>query len=92
MHTRDLEDEKRCVKMLGLWRNELDEEPFLYDVSELSSFTKLSPPKMEDLLEELNKIGRAAPTHMSPTSFKTELSSKEVISVYKGSSPDRDAS
>jgi len=92
MHTRDLEDEKRCVKMLRLWENELDEEPFLYDVSELSSFTKLSPPKMEDLLEELNKIGRAAPTHMSPTSFKTELSSKEIISVYKEASPDRENS
>ena len=88
MHARDLEDEKRCVKMLGLWRNELDEETFLYDVSELSSFTKMSPPKMEDLLCALNKTGKAAPTHMSPTSFKTDLETKDVLSIYCEHSPD----
>ncbi|MCL1979232.1 MAG: tRNA (guanine(10)-N(2))-dimethyltransferase [Methanomassiliicoccaceae archaeon] len=83
MHTGGLEEEKRCIKMLDLWRNELDREPFLYDVSELSSFTKMSPPKMEELLEALNKVGRSTPTHMSPTSFKTELDTKEVIAIYK---------
>ena len=88
MNTDGLEDERRCVKMLGLWRNELDEETFLFDVSELSSFTKLSPPKMEDLLEALNRSGRAAPTHMSPTSFKTDLKTKDVISIYRDFSPD----
>ena len=83
MSTLGLEDEKRCVKMLGLWRDELDEEAFLYDMSELSSFTKLSPPRMEALLEALNEAGRASLTHMSPTSFKTDLDSKEVLSVYR---------
>jgi tRNA (guanine26-N2/guanine27-N2)-dimethyltransferase len=86
MNGRDLEDERRCVKMLELWRNELDEEVFLYDVSELSSFTKMSPPKLEDLLEALNKVGKATPTHMSPTSFKTDLDAKDVISIYCESS------
>jgi tRNA (guanine26-N2/guanine27-N2)-dimethyltransferase len=88
MNARDLEDERRCVKMLELWRNELDEVVFLYDVSELSSFTKMSPPRMETLLEALNEAGKAAPTHMNPTSFKTDLDSKEVIAIYKGASPD----
>jgi tRNA (guanine26-N2/guanine27-N2)-dimethyltransferase len=88
MSTLDLEKEKRCVKMLNLWRNELDEQVFLYDLSELSSFTKMSPPKLETLLEALNEAGKAAPTHMSPTSFKTELDTKEVISIYKEYSPD----
>ncbi|MCL2033072.1 MAG: tRNA (guanine(26)-N(2))-dimethyltransferase [Methanomassiliicoccaceae archaeon] len=88
MEVRDLEKERRCVKMLNLWRNELDDEPFLYDVSELSSFTKMSPPRMEVLMEALNRAGKAAPSHMSPTSFKTELSTKEVISIYKTTSPD----
>jgi len=88
MHTRNLEIEKRCVKMLDLWRNELDNEVFLYDLSELSSFTKMSPPKMEFLIEALNGSGKATPTHMSPTSFKTELDTKDVISIYKESSPD----
>ncbi|MCL1811728.1 MAG: tRNA (guanine(26)-N(2))-dimethyltransferase [Methanomassiliicoccaceae archaeon] len=88
MNAAGMEDERRCVKMLGLWRNELDEEPFLYDVSELSSFAKMSPPKIEDLIEALNEVGKAAPSHMSPTSFKTDLKTKEVISIYKGISPD----
>ncbi|MDR1404968.1 MAG: tRNA (guanine(26)-N(2))-dimethyltransferase [Candidatus Methanoplasma sp.] len=88
MNAESLEDEKRCVKMLRLWRNELDEKVFLYDVSELSSFTKMSPPKMDDLLDALNAAGRAAPTHMSPTSFKTDLETEDVISVYRESSPD----
>ncbi|MDR1690906.1 MAG: tRNA (guanine(10)-N(2))-dimethyltransferase [Candidatus Methanoplasma sp.] len=91
MNARDLEDERRCVKMLELWRNELDEEVFLYDVSELSSFTKMSPPKLEDLLEALNQVGRAAPTHMSPTSFKTDIETKDVVSIYSETSPDRRA-
>ena len=88
MNARDLEEERRCVKMLELWRNELDEEVFLYDVSELSSFTKMSPPRMEALLEALNEAGRATPTHMSPTAFKTELETKDVITIYKRTSPD----
>ena len=88
MRTDGLEKEKRCVKILELWRNELDTNPFLYDLSELSSFTKMSPPKMECLLEALNKAGKAAPTHISPTSFKTDLETKDVISIYLESSPD----
>jgi len=86
MNGRDLEEEKRCVKMLELWRNELDGEVFLYDISELSSFTKMSPPRMEALLEAMNEMGKATPTHMSPTAFKTVLDSKDVIDVYKRTS------
>jgi tRNA (guanine26-N2/guanine27-N2)-dimethyltransferase len=91
MNGRDLEEEKRCVKMLELWRNELDEEVFLYDVSELSSFTKMSPPRLEALLEALNEVGKATPTHMSPTAFKTDLVAKDVISIYAKTSPDTGA-
>ena len=88
MDADGMEKERRCVKMLRLWRNEPDEQVFLYDVSELSSFTKMSPPKMEVLIEALNTAGRTAPTHMSPTSFKTELDTKEVIAIYREFSPD----
>jgi tRNA (guanine26-N2/guanine27-N2)-dimethyltransferase len=88
MNAHELEDERRCVKMLELWRNELDEQVFLYDVSELSSFTKMSPPRLEALLEALNEAGKATPTHMSPTSFKTDIDPKDVIGIYKKTSPD----
>jgi tRNA (guanine26-N2/guanine27-N2)-dimethyltransferase len=88
MNAGDMENERRCEKMLNIWRNELDGEVFLYDVSELSSFTKMSPPKMEVLLEALNEAGRAAPSHMAPTSFKTDMETKDVISVFCEKSPD----
>ncbi len=88
MDAAGMEKEKRCAKMLALWKNELDEQTFLYDISELSSFTKMSPPKMEVLIEALNCAGKTTPTHMSPTSFKTELDAEEVISIYIRTSPD----
>jgi tRNA (guanine26-N2/guanine27-N2)-dimethyltransferase len=83
MSSENTAEEKRCVKMLDLWRNEIDSEVFLYDMSELSSFTKMSPPKIDDLVEELRLHGKAAKTHMCPTSFKTDLDSKDVLSIYR---------
>lgn len=81
-------DEKRCRKYLDLWINELDDQPFVYDVSELSSYTKLSPPKIADLVEALKEKGRASATHFSPTSFMTDLPLDELIEVYSRTSPD----
>ena len=80
--------EKRCTKYLDLWANELDTEVFVYDVSELSSHIKMSPPKLTDLLETLNAHGKASPTHIAPTSFKTDLPLDSVVELYKESSPD----
>ena len=80
--------EKRCAKYLDLWRNELDTEVFVYDMSELSSFTKLSPAKLADFVDLMNTNGKASFTHISPTSFKTDLPLTEIISLYKEASPD----
>ena len=81
--------EKRCTKYLDLWSNELDSEVFVYDMSELSSHIKLSPPKLADFLGLLNEHGRASFTHISPTSFKTDLDLDSVIQLYREISPDR---
>lgn len=80
-------EEKRCGKMLDIWKEELD-SVFVYDLSELSSHTKLSPPKIDRMIEELRLYGRASKTHVSPTSFKTDLNLNEIISVYSSVSPD----
>jgi len=77
-------EEKRCGKMLNLWRNELDTVPFIYDISELSSFLKMSPPPIDDFMDSLNEIGNASRTHVFPSSFKTDLDLKDIIAVYKG--------
>jgi tRNA (guanine26-N2/guanine27-N2)-dimethyltransferase len=78
--------EKRCGRMLETWQNELDTVPFIYDISELSSFLKISPPPMDDLINALNDIGNASKTHIFPTSFKTDLDLNDVIAVYKRTS------
>ena len=88
MNPAGMAAEKRCTKYLNLWSNELDSEVFIYDMSELSSHIKMSPPKLLDFLELLNTNGRATPTHISPTSFKTDLPLEEIVSLYKECSPD----
>ncbi|MCL2607311.1 MAG: tRNA (guanine(26)-N(2))-dimethyltransferase [Methanomassiliicoccaceae archaeon] len=75
--------EKKCDKMLRTWKNELDAVPFIYDISELSSFLKISPPPIDDFVNALNGIGNASRTHVSPASFKTDLDLKDIISAYK---------
>lgn len=87
MSPENTAEERRCTKMLALWRNELDSEVFLYDMSELSSFVKLSPPKIDDMIEALNRNGKASKTHISPTSFKTNLPLEDVLSVYREITP-----
>lgn len=88
MSSEGMADKKRCDKMLDLWKGELDTEVFLYDMSELSSHIKMSPPKIDVIVEALNQHGKASKTHMSPTSFKTDLSPKDVVSIYRTTSPD----
>jgi len=84
MDHADTAEERRCGKMLGTWRDELDTVPFIYDISELSSFLKISPPPIGEFIDSLNDIGNASRTHIFPSSFKTDLELKDIISVYKG--------
>ncbi len=88
MNSEGMASEKRCEKYLNLWRNEVDTEVFLYDMSELSSHIKMSPPKIDDFMEVLGAHGRASKSHVSPTSFKTDLTLDEIVSLYREASPD----
>ncbi|MDD3233275.1 MAG: N2,N2-dimethylguanosine tRNA methyltransferase [Candidatus Methanomethylophilus sp.] len=88
MSPEGMSQEKRCVKMLGLWRSEVDTTPFLYDMSELSSFAKLSPPSLDTMVSKLQERGRTSMTHFCPTSFITELPAAAVLEVYRANSPD----
>ncbi|MCQ2086064.1 MAG: N2,N2-dimethylguanosine tRNA methyltransferase [archaeon] len=74
---------RRCDKMLEIWRDEIDEVPFLYEISEISSYLKLSTPPLGKFIEKMNTYGRTTKTHISPTAFKTVLSLKEIIDIYK---------
>lgn len=74
--------ERRCTKMLNLWRNEIDDIPLMYEISEISSFLKLTTPPFEEFISAMNEYGRTSPTHISPTAFKTELTVKEICDVF----------
>jgi tRNA (guanine26-N2/guanine27-N2)-dimethyltransferase len=69
----------RCAKYLEIWKEEIDELPYFYDIDEISSIMKISPPPLNDVLEELRKSGKASRTHFSPRGIKTDLSLKEVM-------------
>ena len=81
-------DEKRCRKYLDLWTNELDDQVFVYDMSELSSHLKMSPPKISEFVEVLKQHGRASLTHFSPTEFMTDIPLDELVGIYREASPD----
>ena len=90
MSPEGMADERRCAKYLNLWRNELDDQVFVYDMSELSSHVKMSPPRIDDFVGFLNEHGRASKTHVSPTSFKTDIPLDELLDLYRQFSPDAD--
>ncbi len=75
--------ERRCTKMMDYWKNEIDDIPLMYEISEISSFVKMTTPPFDKFIERMNQYGRTSKTHISPTGFKTELTLKEIISVYK---------
>ncbi len=86
--TEGMADEKRCRKYLDLWTNELDDQVFVYDVSELSSHLKMSPPRIAEFVEFLKEHGRASLTHFSPTEFMTDIPLVDLIPLYREASPD----
>ena len=88
MDPTGMASEKRCAKYLDVWRNEIDSEVFVYDMSELSSHIKMSPPRIDDFMDFLSQHGRASKSHVSPTSFKTDIPLDELKSLYREFSPD----
>ncbi len=83
-----MSDERRAFKYLNLWRNEIDTEVFVYDMSELSSHVKMSPPRIDDFMEFLNWHGHAAKSHVCPSSFKTDIPLRDLLALYREFSPD----
>jgi len=86
MNAAGTEKEKRCTKMLNLWKEELDHIPISYDVSEISSFLKVTSPRIENLLEVMNRYGKASRSHTSPTAFRTDLDLKDMLNAFSEAS------
>lgn len=72
----------RCTKYLELWRNELD-VPFYYDNDELASMVKVSPQRLDVVLEALGQSGNVSKTHFSPTGIKSDLPLDDILAIYR---------
>ncbi len=83
MSPEGMADQKRCVKLLDIWRNEIDSNPFTYDMSEVASNLKVSTPRYDRFMEAMAERGKVSPTHLSPTGFKTELPLETVKEVFR---------
>ncbi|MEM2944443.1 MAG: tRNA (guanine(10)-N(2))-dimethyltransferase [Methanomassiliicoccales archaeon] len=74
---------KRCSKYLEIWKNELDTPPFFYDINELASVLKVSPPPLAVVFEKLSKHGRVSKTHFSPRGLKCDIPYNELMSLIR---------
>lgn len=83
MSPEGMADTRRCERMLEIWRNEIDSNPFQYDMSEVASHLKVSTPRYSDFMEEMARRGNVSPTHMSPTGFKTDLPLPEILDAFR---------
>jgi tRNA (guanine26-N2/guanine27-N2)-dimethyltransferase len=81
MKVDSLHHPMRCTKYLNIWKQELD-VPYFYENNELSSFLHSSPPVLERMLDRIRSQGKASRTHFSPSGFKTDLSLRELLSLY----------
>ncbi len=78
-----VEKGRRCVKSIDLWRGELDHIPYVYSTDEMSSHAGVGSPPFSEFIERLSGIGRVSPSHISPTSFRTEIPASDILSVLR---------
>ncbi|MEW5760620.1 MAG: tRNA (guanine(26)-N(2))-dimethyltransferase [Candidatus Thermoplasmatota archaeon] len=66
---------KRIEKYLGLWKEEVEFQPFFYRIDKLCKKLRVTVPKFDKFIENLRSCGyRASRTHFSPFGFKTDAS------------------
>jgi len=72
------------VKLLGRCADEAGGPPLFYDVHEIARRARSQPPKLDDLISRLRKLGYSASrTHFSDTGFKTDASMDELVKIFK---------
>jgi tRNA (guanine26-N2/guanine27-N2)-dimethyltransferase len=58
--------------------------PFYFDIHKMAEMLKKSPPKVENVLMRLKKMGfEATRTHLCPTGIKTNASVKDILECIK---------
>lgn len=82
---KTLGTKKRLQKFLNLWIEEAEAPPSFYDVNEIASLIKASPPRVDWIIEKLRTNGFfTCRTHFSPTGFKTDATIEDVKSILMG--------
>lgn len=75
---------KRIKKMQKLWIEEYNAVPLFYDMNEIASNLKMSPPKLEEIIERLKEQKfKAGHTHFSPTGFKTNATIEDINDIFR---------
>jgi tRNA (guanine26-N2/guanine27-N2)-dimethyltransferase len=75
---------RKMKKMIDLWLQEADMPGLFYEIPELSSRLKISPPKLNDIFANLSELGyNFSRTHFSPQGFRTDADIDSLNKVLK---------
>jgi len=81
---KELKTKNSLWKLLSLLEEEADAPLFFYTTDDISSYLRMSPPKMKYLFEKIQQKGYTVTrTHFSSTGFKTNAPLDELKEVFK---------
>ena len=73
-----LKNADKIVDLFGLLSQEAHFNRPFFNVDEFARKLKTNPPKMSELLDRLNEIGKASKTHYAPKTFTTDVSIEDI--------------
>ncbi len=80
----NLSIDKNCEKTLEKCFLESDMPATYFTLDEIASKTKSSPPKLENIIKELEaKNFMVSPTSFNPTGFRTNAKINEIIKIFQ---------
>ncbi|MCV0399833.1 MAG: tRNA (guanine-N1)-methyltransferase [Nitrosarchaeum sp.] len=79
----DFQVEKSCEKILQKCLLESNMDTTYFTLDEIASKLKTSPPKLQDIIENLEKNGFASsPTSFCPTGFRTNADIRQIMELF----------
>lgn len=82
-HIPDFQVEKSCEKILQKCLLESNMDATYFTLDEIASKLKTSPPKLQDIIENLEKSGFASsPTSFCPTGFRTNADIRQIMDLF----------
>ncbi|MCV0373419.1 MAG: tRNA (guanine-N1)-methyltransferase [Nitrosarchaeum sp.] len=79
----DFQVEKSCEKILQKCLLESNMDATYFTLDEIASKLKTSPPKLQDIIENLEKSGfTSSPTSFCPTGFRTNADIRQIMELF----------